>query len=104
MQLGERLAGPQGAWTAIGELTGLTIEKAVLQKLDPHFTGDFVQGTAADHLAQLDARRAVLQENSRLFESWMKQAGDAEITAYFDRLKVQGETVALRWMRERLGP
>lgn len=104
MQLGERLAGPQGAWTAIGELTGLTIEKAVLQKLDPHFTGDFVQGTAADHLAQLDARRAVLQENSRLFESWMKQAGDAEITAYFDRLKVQGESAALRWMRERLGP
>lgn len=104
LQLGERLAGPQGAWTAIGELTGITIEKAVLEKLDPQFTADFIQGTAGDHLARLEARRAVLQENSRLFESWMQQASDAEVTAYFDRLKVQGESAALRWMRERIGP
>jgi len=103
LQLGERLATGEGSTTLIGQFVGMSVERMVLKPLDPARDHDFLPGTVSDYLAQLDARKAAVRDNSQYFEEWMRGATPAEITSYFDRLKLYGETEALKWMRQRLG-
>ena len=87
----------------IGHLVGLSVERLVLKPLDPSREYDFLRGTVSDYLAQLDARKAALRDNSQYFEEWMRRASPSEITSYFDRSKLYGEAEAMKWMQQRLG-
>ena len=102
VQLGQRLSSSGGPHYIVEELTGMTIEAQVLRSLPPDGHYDFVSGTIAERLAQLNQRRAGIKAfSSRDFEGWLRQASDSEIVSYFDRVKVFGEAEALTWLTSR---
>jgi hypothetical protein len=103
LRLGEQLAAGEGSHTLIGQLVGTAVEAIVLRQLEPDRPYEFLSGTVNEHLAQLDQRRAAARENGRVFHRWMETATEVEVTTYFDRFKVYGESEAMNWVRQRVG-
>jgi hypothetical protein len=103
LQLGERLNTGEASRTLISQLVGIAVERIVLNPLDAERHYDFLGGNVREHLAQLDARRAAVREQTQLFDAWMRQATDADIVSYFDRFKIYGESGAMAWIRQRQG-
>ena len=103
LQLGQRLSTGEASRTLISQLVGIAVERIALNPLDAQRQYDFLGGNVSEHLAQLDARRAAVREQTQLFDAWMRQATDADIVSYFDRFKIYGESGAMAWIRQRQG-
>lgn len=103
MQLGQQLLEGEGSRNLINQLVGISVERIALKQLDAEKNYDFLQGTVQDQIAQLDARRAGVRESTKLLDSWMRNASDADLISYFDRYKLYGESGALAWLRQRQG-
>lgn len=103
MQLGQRLRSSTGARCIVEELTGMSIEAQVLNPLPPEGHYNFVPGGIPEYLDQISRRRADLKGFWHDCESWLRQASDSEIVAYFDRVKMFGEVEALKWVEARRG-
>ena len=104
VQLGRQLLEGEGSRTLINQLVGISVERIVLNPLDAEKNYDFLQGSARDQIAQLDARRAGVRESTKLLDAWMRSASEADLISYFDRFKIYGESGALAWLRQRQGP
>ena len=103
LRLGEQLTVGEGSHTLIGQLVGTAVERIVLKPLDPDRAYEFLPGTVNEYVVQLDQRRAAARENGRVFDRWLETATEAEVTSYFDRFKVYGESEAMNWVRQRQG-
>ena len=103
LRLGEQLTVGEGSHTLIGQLVGTAVERIVLKPLEPDRAYEFLPGTVNEYLVQLDQRRAAARENGRVFDRWLETATEAEVTSYFDRFKVYGESEAMNWVRQRQG-
>jgi hypothetical protein len=101
--LGQRLGTGEASHTLISQLVGIAVERIVLNPLNADQHYDFLGGSVREHIEQLNARRAAVKQDTQLFDSWMRQATDADIVSYFDRFKIYGETSAMAWMRQRQG-
>jgi hypothetical protein len=101
MQLGQQLVAGESSRTLISQLVGAAIERIVLNPLDPAKTYDFLQGSPRDRFAQLDAYRAEVKQNTQFFQQWVESANDADLISYSDRLKLYGESAALKWLQTR---
>ena len=101
LQLGQRLGTGEAANTLISQLVGIAVERIVLNPLDAQRHYDFLGGSVPDHITQLDARRAGVRQDTQLFDTWMRQATEADIVSYFDRFKIYGESSAMAWLRQR---
>jgi|GEM_PF-922740 len=101
VQLGNHLTEGGGSQTLIGELVGIAIHKGVLKSLPPEANHDFLQGDVSAFLAGIEERRAAVRENMPNFEAWARNATEADILSYYDRLQVEGESAAMKWLREQ---
>ena len=72
-----------------------------LRKLDQAQEYDFLGGSVAQRMSEIDARKKEMRETSAEFGSWYRTASDSEMISYFDRVKIFGEVAAMRWLRER---
>lgn len=103
LQLAQHLMDGEGSRSLISQLVGNAVERISLKPLDAERNYDFLQGTAQDRIAQLDARRSGVRNDTKLLDAWMRNANDADIISYFDRYKIYGELGALAWLRQRQG-
>jgi hypothetical protein len=103
LQLGQRLGTGEASHTLISQLVGIAVERIVLNPLNPEQNYDFLGGNVRERIAQLDARRAAVRQDTQLFDAWMRQATDADVVSYFDRFKIYGESSAMAWIRQRQG-
>jgi hypothetical protein len=102
MNLGQRLISGDGARTIIGQLVGIAIERNVLANL-PEQNYSFLQDQSPKQkTAALLDQRNVLQEDAKLFNSFIKSASEADLVNYFDRMKLSGEHNAFEWIRNRV--
>ena len=101
VQLGNHLTEGGGSHTLIGELVGIAIQKAVVTSLPPDSTYDFLQGDPTTYQSRLTERRAAFRENMPNFEAWVRNATEADILQYFDRYQTEGESSAMKWLREQ---
>jgi hypothetical protein len=103
LQLGQRLGTGEASHTLISQLVGIAVERIVLNPLNAEQNYDFLGGNVREHIEQLNARRAAVKQDTQLFDTWMRQATDADIVSYFDRFKIYGESSAMAWIRQRQG-
>ncbi|MCC6232921.1 MAG: hypothetical protein IT580_09775 [Verrucomicrobiales bacterium] len=104
LHLGQQLADGPGSMTLIGELVGLTLERIILRDVPPDTELPYLQKSAGEVLSTVDTRRASTRESSQTFETWVRGASEPEILEYFQRLKSESESAALRWIREQPSP
>ena len=98
VHLGKRL-DEEGNVSILSQLIGLGIESQALAKLSPDAVPDFAGGRVDERLAQIKERMKLLRENGKYFDEWMKTAGGRDIVTYLDRVKQDGESMALAWLR-----
>jgi tetratricopeptide (TPR) repeat protein len=89
----------QGATCLVNQRVGMAMERGALALLDPAQTYDFLGQSPAERLAALQSQTARMQETIRWFGQWLPQAGDTELIAYIDRVKLYGEPAAIQWLR-----
>lgn len=104
-QMGLALAGDIGHGTArslLSEIVGTVVEREFLRGLDPNASYDFLPRPVRDRIAELSERERTIRDASRFVDQWMHTATDAQLVAYFDRLKLYGENAAINWARTQL--
>jgi hypothetical protein len=77
----------------------MVMERGVLDLLDPARAYDFLGQSPAERLSALQNQTTQMEETIRWFGQWLPQAGDTELIAYIDRVKLYGEPAAIQWLR-----
>jgi hypothetical protein len=105
MDLGRRLDSPD-SMTLIQQLVGIAIQRIALHAMDPTTAvGDSGQTVQETDNALAQERQGIRTlTNNQLEQSWLQSASDADICAYFDRMRIFGEQNALRWLAVRAAP
>lgn len=103
VQMAQKLTSPEGGKSLISELVGFAVERIVIAPLDQQTPYDFLNGTVADRVDQLQRQRAGVREATKVFGQWWPTASEPEIISYYDRLKLYGESAALGWLQSRSG-
>jgi len=101
LQLGRQLRLGEGSGTILDQLVGISIERTILDPLDPAKSHDFLQGTIADHIAALSEQRGAMRQDIQFLNQWMVNAADTDLIGYLDRFKLYGESGAITWLRSR---
>lgn len=98
LNLAAQLEGQPGR-TLISELVGMAIEKKFLAGQSPDSPlGD--GRTVGGRLAELDAQRQGIRDATQL-TSLLPTLPPQEALTYFDRVKLNGELDALRWLKNK---
>jgi len=101
-KLGARLDGP-GTPTLIQVLVGISIQKNILDGLDPITTfGDSGQ-TVRAQIDQLTQRRDSIRATAKQFNDLLLTLPEKDIAAYFDQQKHLGEEAAEKWALNKYG-
>jgi RNA polymerase sigma-70 factor (ECF subfamily) len=102
LSLAARLeAADQGGALRIGEFLGWKMQQGFLNKLDPAQQYSFLDGDVARNLSIAADREKSMQADNGIVSDWLAQAPENEIIAYYDRIKVYGESAALQWLKAR---
>jgi hypothetical protein len=97
--LARQLSQGQGATCLVNQRVGMAMERAALALLEPDYRYDFLGQTPSERLTVLQTQTGRMQETIQWFGRWLPQAGDTELIAYIDRVKLYGEPAAIEWLR-----
>ncbi len=101
LNLGHRLEESGGGRMIIDQLVGLSIEKSLLASLPPNEAIPALGTTPSERLQELERSKQDMKELAPLISTHLQYAGEAQAISYFDRVKMNGEVAALRWLRDR---
>jgi RNA polymerase sigma factor (sigma-70 family) len=102
LQLASRLeSADQGGVMRLGEFLGWKMHQGFLNKLNPTQDYPFLNGNVAANLKLATDREQAMQADNGVVSAWLANASDSDIIAFYDRIKVYGESPALQWLRER---
>jgi hypothetical protein len=101
VQLSRHLTIGEGSRALIDQLVGFAVERIAISPLAADQPYDFLEGTVAERLGQLDAQKAAVKEMARVMDQWIPTASEADLANYFERYKLYGETGAMTWLRQR---
>jgi hypothetical protein len=82
-------------------LVGIAIQSMALKQWSGNGESPFPQGTVEERLAQNQALRQQVRDQNSVVDQWMPQATEPELLTYFDRMKIFGETEAIKWLQQR---
>lgn len=97
LNLGRRL-GESPQTTLIEELVGIAIQRLTLNAMNPNAPYGDTGQTVQDQIDALKARRQVYKELTSKSQPILTGMSDQDLSHYFDRIKLHGETAALRWV------
>lgn len=100
--LGQQLSTGEGAFTLLSQLIGVSIEVGALKEYAADAQPAFLSTTAQERLAQLQQQRQSIRDGAKLLDGWMTTATERDVMAYFDRMKLYGESGALAWLQNRM--
>jgi hypothetical protein len=101
LNLAWQLEGQPGR-TLLGELVGLAIEKKFLAAKSPDSLFGSDERTVRERMAEMDAHRQSIRELTAMTDL-LARLPEREAILYFDRLKLNGELDALRWLKNKHG-
>ena len=87
----------------INQLVGIAIEKKALANVDPNSPYDSSGKSVQTRLDELAQSRKDLNANVRVIDQILMQMPPADQSAYYDRLKIYGETATMKWAVEKYG-
>jgi hypothetical protein len=100
--LADRFKSGDGAKFLISQLVGIAAESIALGPLDANASYDFLGGkTPKDRLEEIKQQRSALSELARRFGDARSTMTDNEALSYLDRMKLYGESEAMRWLVEQ---
>lgn len=97
--LAQHLSRGQGATCLVNQRVAMGVERQALDLLDSARTYEFLGQSPAERLAALQNESTRMEETIRWFGQWLPTAGDSELIAYIDRVKLYGEPAAIQWLR-----
>ena len=103
LHLAEMLQDGSQQKILINQLVGITIEKKALANVDPNSPYDSSGKTVQTRLDELAQSRKDLNANVRVIDQILMQMPPADQSAYYDRLKIYGETATMKWAVEKYG-
>jgi hypothetical protein len=87
----------------INDLVGMAIEMHMLNHLEPTQVVTESGATAAQRVAEISREREGLRQRSRVAEQALSTASDQDILAYFNRVRLFGESAATDWLAGKHG-
>jgi hypothetical protein len=93
--------GNRGGGFLIDQLVGMAIEQTVLNNVDSLSAPEYLGMTVQERLDQLADQKAEIKALAPLAENILPSASEAELVTYLDRVRVNGELEALRWLKNR---
>jgi hypothetical protein len=104
LALANRLSSPeQGGSMRIDEFIGAKMQQGFLKNLDPNQEYPFLNGSVSANMNAATQRENAMQADNEIVSTWLEGAPEQEIIAYYDRIKVYGESAALNWLKMRIG-
>jgi tetratricopeptide (TPR) repeat protein len=111
LALGERLGEPSAQNSLVHDFVGLAIQRQILETMDPASPYDSGGRTVRERLDEILSQR---EELKRLHDPTAGLGGgqrqdiletlsEQDLASFFDRMKVFGESEALRWARNKQG-
>ena len=101
LELAQRLNNNRGGGFLIDQLVGMAIEQTVLKNVDSLSAPEYLGMTVQERLDQLADQKAEIKALAPLAENILPSASEAELVTYLDRVRVNGELEALRWLKNR---
>ena len=103
LTLASRMNGSEGGKFIIDQLVGIAIESQILKACDPASTPEPLGMPVKDRLEDLAQQKAELKRLAPLVNTLSARGSEAELMSYFDRVKLDGEVAALRWLEAKRG-
>jgi hypothetical protein len=103
LTLARRMNGSEGGKFIIDQLVGIAIESQFLKACDPASTPEPLGMPVKDRLEDLAQQKAEMKRLAPLVDALSSRGSEAELISYFDRVKLEGEVAALRWLEARRG-
>jgi len=103
LTLAGRMNGPEGGKFIIDQLVGIAIESQVLKACDAASTPEPLGMPVKERLEELAQQKAELKRLAPLVDTISARGSEAELISYFDRVKLEGEVAALRWLEAKRG-
>ena len=101
LTLAHRLNAPQGGNYIIDQLVGIAMESQFLKPFDPASTPEFLGKPVQERLEELAQQKAEMKKLAPLTSTYLPGASEAELIGFFDRVQLQGEMEALRWLQAK---
>jgi tetratricopeptide (TPR) repeat protein len=99
---GQQIDG-SGTLTLIQSIVGIAVQQNVLKAMDPNSPfGDSGQ-TVQNQIDALNQRRASLKDLTAQAQAVLPTLSEPDLNTYFDRLKLFGEVLTMRWAVSRFG-
>ncbi len=102
LNMGRHLSVGTGNRYLINELVGIATEKVFLDALDPSAEHPFLDRPLAELQQELQKQRDNIKTVAAAVD--LEKMPDADVIAYFDRMKLYGEYETLKWFYARNEP
>jgi hypothetical protein len=103
LTLAGRMNGPEGGKFIIDQRVGIAIETQFLKAFDPASAPEWLGKPVGARLAELAQQEKEMLRLGGLVGGVLTGANEAELITYFDRVKLEGEVAALRWLEAKYG-
>ena len=87
----------------INQLVGISVERKVLNTLDPNSAYDNSSHTVQQRIDELAQNRKNLNANVGAMENLLPIMTPADQTAFYDRMRIYGEKSAMQWAVDKYG-
>ncbi|MBI3881346.1 MAG: hypothetical protein HY301_14940 [Verrucomicrobia bacterium] len=101
LEMARQLQSGPGGRLVINQMVGIAIEQQFMRLMELGQASQMLGVSVEERLAQMKAQRAEFGELTKQSIS-LYELPEREQALYFDRLKVNGELDAMRWLKERL--
>lgn len=102
LNMGRHMSVGAGNRYLLNELVGIATEKVFLDALDPSVEHPFLDRPLAELQRELQKQRDNIKTVAAAVD--LEKMSDADVIAYFDRMKLYGEYETLKWFYARIEP
>lgn len=99
LQMGRHLSMGEGGTYLINQLVGVATEKMFLNGLDPATENAFLDRPLASLQQELEDQKENIRELAKNVD--LSSLSEADVIAYFDRIKLYGEYETMKWFYNR---
>jgi hypothetical protein len=101
VRMARQLSSGDGAVSLLSQLVGIATESSALKELPADARPSFLSTSAQERMAELQEQRQAIRDSAKFWDQWLGTASENDLIAYFDRLKLYGESGAMAWLQNR---
>ena len=101
VRMARQLSAGEGAVSLLSQMVGASIESSALKEYPPEARPAFLSASAQERLTELQQQRESVRASAKFWDQWIGTASASDVIAYFDRVKLSGESGAMAWLQNR---